>query len=190
MHHGGSSILCPLVNLLEGDGIKTGKVVKLDVLHRTRGLVSSTYTGFADFRDLERSTVEFRPMNSNRAVNPQVVEERVRSNELAFDRNGYYLEFGQITLLVLRYSPLREFLVMDGQHRCVTMKELCRRYPDRPINFQFRAKVSCLPGNSPKRFRQMYAPGALIWMWPSCGAALVRKQSGTIRYAEAGIGLN
>ena len=135
---------CPLIGLLDG-GVKEGVIVKLDV-ERGGAVISSIYTGFADFRDLERSNVLFIPMNSNRAVNPRVVAERVASNEAAYARHGRYLEFGQINLLVLRDNPQSEFLVMDGQHRCVTMKELCGRYPDRILQFQFRAKVRLKEG--------------------------------------------
>merc|ERR1711957_383305 len=54
---------------------------------------------------------------------------------------GRYLEFGQINLIVIAAEPSFEFLAMDGQHRCETMAELHRLFPDRALVFQFRVKV-------------------------------------------------
>ena len=80
-------------------------------------------------------------MNSNRAVNEDVVRHRVRANRDALARTGRYCDFGQIVMLIVRTSPARNFLVMDGQHRCVTMDRLYALDQASPILFQFRAKV-------------------------------------------------
>lgn len=83
----------------------------------------------------------FTTMNSNRAINSDVVEERVRTNEHNFSFNNEYCEFGQINLLVVKSDPRPDFLIMDGQHRVETMKALVAKYPERECYFQFRAKV-------------------------------------------------
>lgn len=124
--------ISPLVTVLE-KGVATGKVVK-----DNHGEV---YTGFGLYSDLATSRCGFTPMNSNRAINRDVVKKRVEENEEAFQRTGRYLEFGQINLIINAHEPLHEFLVMDGQHRCETMAELHRRHPTQPLWFQFRAKV-------------------------------------------------
>jgi len=122
----------PLIPILDG-GVQRQTVVK--------DPVQPIYTGFANFIDLARSACEFVPMNSNRAINKEVVADRVRENEENFVMDGRYLEFGQINLLVMATDPRLHFYVMDGQHRCETMRELTKRHPDRVLWFQFRAKV-------------------------------------------------
>lgn len=122
----------PLVELLE-KGLSTGQVVK-----DPHGEV---YTGFASFRDLAQSQCKFVPMNSNRAINRDVVRQRVQENVDSHGCKGRYLEFGQINLIVISQDASHNFLVMDGQHRCETMQELHSRNPQHDIWFQFRAKV-------------------------------------------------
>ena len=73
-------MVCPLIALLDG-GVQQAQMVKLESLDG-----SVTYTGFADFRDLEKSTVKFVPMNSNRAVNVAVVAERVEQAPQAAEK--------------------------------------------------------------------------------------------------------
>eukprot|EP00405_Crypthecodinium_cohnii_P018120 CAMPEP_0206455864 /NCGR_PEP_ID=MMETSP0324_2-20121206/22028_1 /ASSEMBLY_ACC=CAM_ASM_000836 /TAXON_ID=2866 /ORGANISM="Crypthecodinium cohnii, Strain Seligo" /LENGTH=438 /DNA_ID=CAMNT_0053926693 /DNA_START=171 /DNA_END=1488 /DNA_ORIENTATION=- len=99
------------------------------------------YTGFAPYKDLAVSQCQFVPMNSNRAINRDVVRQRVEENEDHFQKTRQYMEFGQINLIIVASDTTHEFLVMDGQHRCETMKELFSRHPDWPLWFQFRAKV-------------------------------------------------
>jgi len=125
-------LISPLAALLE-KGVDAGQTVK--------DPTGTVYTGFADFHDLATSNCEFSPMNSNRAINQDVVRARTMENVLHFDKTGRYLEFGQIVLLILGQEDSREFLVMDGQHRCETMRALHRQYPNREIYFQYRAKV-------------------------------------------------
>lgn len=122
----------PLLLLLQ-HAVAGGNVVR-----DSRGQV---YTGFASYSDLANSQCKFVPMNSNRAINREVVLQRVKENVEAFERDGKYLEFGQINLLIVSHDPSHDFLVMDGQHRCQVMYELHRRYPDRQLAFQFRAKA-------------------------------------------------
>ncbi len=55
------------------------------------------------------------PMNSNRSINGDVVNERVQANLNEYDRKGVYCEFGQINLLILDSDPSMTFLIMDGQ---------------------------------------------------------------------------
>eukprot|EP00746_Dinoflagellata_sp_MGD_P010526 gnl/MRDRNA2_/MRDRNA2_121759_c0_seq1.p1 gnl/MRDRNA2_/MRDRNA2_121759_c0~~gnl/MRDRNA2_/MRDRNA2_121759_c0_seq1.p1 ORF type:complete len:334 (-),score=52.86 gnl/MRDRNA2_/MRDRNA2_121759_c0_seq1:5-1006(-) len=99
------------------------------------------YTGFLCYGHVASSNVMFVPMNSNRAINEEVVESRVRANMENYGRHGEYLDFGQIVLLIVREDTSMNFYVMDGQHRCRTMAVLQQQRPDRVINFQFRAKV-------------------------------------------------
>lgn len=122
----------PLVEVL-GRAVAAGKVV--------RDPLGEVYTGFGIFSDLAASQCAFVPMNSNRAINMDVVAQRVQENIDAYERTGRYLEFGQINLIVVAPEATHDFLVMDGQHRCETMRELHRRFPARELCFQFRAKV-------------------------------------------------
>lgn len=123
--------LSPLIEILE-KGIPS-RVVK-DPTNRV-------YTGFLSYGHVASSNCTFVPMNSNRAINEEVVTTRVRANMENFGRHGEYLDFGQIVLVIVREDPLMSFHVMDGQHRCRTMALLHQERPDRIIHFQFRAKV-------------------------------------------------
>ena len=60
-------------------------------------------------------TGKFLPMNSNRAINFEVVSDRVKTNLEEYDRTGKYCEFGQINLLIIETEPTMTFLIMDGQ---------------------------------------------------------------------------
>mmetsp|Transcript_9044 Transcript_9044/g.26622 ORF Transcript_9044/g.26622 Transcript_9044/m.26622 type:complete len:381 (-) Transcript_9044:136-1278(-) len=122
----------PLLTLLDR-AVLGGKVVK--------DPSGQVYTGFACYRDLAGSQCAFVPMNSNRAINREVVQQRVQENIEAYDRSGQYLEFGQINLIIVSRDPSLDFLVMDGQHRCETMRDLNARFPERELWFQFRVKV-------------------------------------------------
>jgi len=113
---------------------------------------NTIFTGFANYAALTNSHCQFIPMNSNRAINKEVVAVRVKENEEHFDAERRYLEFGQINLLVMSTDPLHRFYVMDGQHRCETMKALIARHPDRPLWFQFRAKVV---DSQPEAFKEL-----------------------------------
>lgn len=121
----------PLVTLLD-KAVSAGGMVVRD---------GNVYTGFASYHDLASSCCTFAPMNSNRAVNQDVVRQRVNENITCFEQHNSYLDFGQIVLMIVAEHHGHEFLVMDGQHRCETMKELHRLFPHRHIRFQFRAKV-------------------------------------------------
>jgi hypothetical protein len=122
----------PLVQLLE-DGVAKHSIVKHPL--------EPIYAGFAAFSDLKASACSFVPMNSNRVVNHEVVERRVVANLKSYKDLGSYLDFGEIALVVLRASPLREFFIMDGQHRIATMERLYARHRDVPLNFHFRVTV-------------------------------------------------
>ena len=54
-------------------------------------------------------------MNSNRAINSEVISDRVRANLEEYEKNGKYCEFGQINLLIIESEPTMTFLIMDGQ---------------------------------------------------------------------------
>lgn len=101
----------------------------------------SVYAGFAVYHDLKSSDCQFVPMNSNRVINTEVVEMRVDANLKAYRDLGRYLDFGEISLLVLRTSPKRDFFVMDGQHRTATMEKLYSKHRDVPLVFHFRVVV-------------------------------------------------
>ena len=60
-------------------------------------------------------TGRFLPMNSNRAINSEVISDRVRANLEEYEKNGKYCEFGQINLLIIESEPTMTFLIMDGQ---------------------------------------------------------------------------
>lgn len=135
-----------MVTLLDR-AVAGGRVVK--------DRLGEVYTGFATYGELAVSRCDFVPMNSNRAINKDVVRQRVNENKEAFLQTGRYLDFGQINLIVISQDPSHEFLVMDGQHRCETMRELHRQYPedpDREIWFQFRVKVV---GSEPLAFKEL-----------------------------------
>lgn len=110
------------------------------------------YTGFANFSELAGSQCDFVPMNSNRAINMQVVHQRVAENIASWECYGRYLDFGQINLMVIADDQSHIFLVMDGQHRCETMRSLNRQFPARELAFQFRAKVV---DNEEKAFEEL-----------------------------------
>ena len=129
-HHGAVS---PLVRILD-DALQAGTVVRSES-------APPVYTGFAQYASLMKSGCAFLPMNTNRAINDDVVAERVLENEENYGKCGTYLEFGQINLIVIESYPKMEFFIMDGQHRVKTMDVLASKYPERPIFFQFRAKV-------------------------------------------------
>jgi len=123
----------PLKLLME-EGVKNHTVVRSP----DNQLV---YTGFANFHTLAKNEENvFMPMNSNRAMNLKVVEQRVQENLNHFADTGRWLDFGQINFLVIDSEPRKVFYIMDGQHRCATMMELAKK-SSHPIYFQFRVKV-------------------------------------------------
>ncbi|CAK9051825.1 unnamed protein product [Durusdinium trenchii] len=79
-------------------------------------------------------------MNSNRAINDDVVDARFRENLDELAEHGHFKDFGQINLLILLNDPRHIFYVMDGQHRCRVMDRL-HRHTGQDIKFQFRAKA-------------------------------------------------
>jgi len=99
------------------------------------------FTGFLLYANLAGSNCKFVPMNSNRAINAEVVNQRVEENVRNLESTGRYLDFGQINLIIIADDDSYDFLVMDGQHRCETMRILFERDRGTPIDFQFRAKV-------------------------------------------------
>ncbi|CAK9044042.1 Uncharacterized protein SCF082_LOCUS25079 [Durusdinium trenchii] len=101
----------------------------------------SVYTGFADYATLEASECVFQALNSNRALNADVVRERVERNRVELEAKGAFMDFGQIFFLINNEDPSKTFYIMDGQHRCATMRELSKEFPDVKINFQFRVKI-------------------------------------------------
>ncbi|GBG30708.1 Hypothetical Protein FCC1311_069282 [Hondaea fermentalgiana] len=131
----------------EGDGAPRGEVSPLvELLERgvaehtlVRSPDGAVYTGFADFATLNESECLFRPMNSNRAINDDVVRERVAANERRLKESGTFYDFGQINFIINNQEPSKTFFIMDGQHRCATMARLLEH--KEPINFQFRVKV-------------------------------------------------
>mmetsp|Transcript_10273 Transcript_10273/g.20155 ORF Transcript_10273/g.20155 Transcript_10273/m.20155 type:complete len:322 (-) Transcript_10273:318-1283(-) len=124
-----SELRSPLVDVME-HGVREHTVV--------RSPEGSVYTGFADFKTLTESECIFMPMNSNRAVNNDVVEERVQSNLQRMKERGEFFDFGQINFLIIDEVTDKTFYIMDGQHRCLTMGRLVEY--GKPINFQFRVK--------------------------------------------------
>mmetsp|Transcript_11063 Transcript_11063/g.20454 ORF Transcript_11063/g.20454 Transcript_11063/m.20454 type:complete len:300 (-) Transcript_11063:131-1030(-) len=89
--------------------------------------------------DLAASECMFVPMDSNRAINEKVVNERVTANIEYFKQFQRFKDFGEIKVLVLRSDPKRYFHVLDGHHRCETMERL--RAEGHPIWFQLCVKV-------------------------------------------------
>ena len=73
----------PLVNILN-DAVKEGTVVKSETS-------PPVYTGFAQYASLMKSGCTFLPMNTNRAINDDVVTQRVHENEESFSKFGTYL---------------------------------------------------------------------------------------------------
>jgi len=127
--HGAESV-SPLLAILE-QGVREHSLVKSPD--------GSVYTGFANFRDLAASSCLFASMNSNRALNMDVVNERVLSNLERLKTTGSFYDFGQVHFLVINSDPTKTFHIMDGQHRCATMQQLLPY--ENPLNFQFRVKV-------------------------------------------------
>ncbi|CAJ1374721.1 unnamed protein product [Effrenium voratum] len=121
----------PLVSVLDA-GVASGLVVK--------DAENNIYTGFLQWKNVMDSSCQFESMNSNRAVNEDVVEARVSDNLRELAENQRFRDFGQINLLVLLNDPGHVFYVMDGQHRCKVMDRLHRK-TGKDIKFQFRAKV-------------------------------------------------
>ena len=113
-------------------GVASGLVVK--------DAENNIYTGFLQWKNVMDSSCQFESMNSNRAVNEDVVEARVSDNLRELAENQRFRDFGQINLLVLLNDPGHVFYVMDGQHRCKVMDRLHRK-TGKDIKFQFRAKV-------------------------------------------------
>ena len=82
----------------------------------TQGVcVSVIYAAYEMHRLTSNFSGRFLPMNSNRAINFEVVSDRVKANLENFERKGVYCEFGQINLLVVETDPTLTFLIMDGQ---------------------------------------------------------------------------
>ena len=98
------------------------------------------YTGFLHWKNVVKSKCRFEPMSSNRAINDDVVDERVRENLKELSKTGRFCDFGQINLLILLNSCAHDFYVMDGQHRVRVMERL-HAETGRDIKFQFRAKA-------------------------------------------------
>ena len=105
-----------------------------------RDLDGRVYTGFLQWKNVLESNCRFESMSSNRAINDDVVEERVRHNLKELSRYGRFCEFGQINLLILLNSTTHNFYVMDGQHRVRVMEKLYKE-TGKDIRFQFRAKA-------------------------------------------------
>lgn len=122
----------PLLGIL-ADGVTAGEIVK----HPSE----EVYSGFGTFGQLKTSHCEFVAMNSNRVVNQEVVERRVAANLKSLKDLGKYLDFGELTLLVQRMHPGREFYIMDGQHRIATMNRLYDKHRDQALVFHFRIVV-------------------------------------------------
>ncbi|EKX49664.1 hypothetical protein GUITHDRAFT_135839 [Guillardia theta CCMP2712] len=103
-----------------------------------------TYIGFAEYLSMN---CEFQYMGTNRAVNHDVVSNRVRVNLTSLQDLGRYRDFGTISLIAVAHDDTSEcgtkakFYVIDGQHRLETMEELKRLRPNQPIHFQLRCKV-------------------------------------------------
>ena len=98
------------------------------------------YTGFLEWNNVVKSKCRFESMSSNRAINDDVVDTRVRENLEELSRHGRFCDFGQINLLILLNSAAHDFYVMDGQHRVRVMERL-HTETGRDIKFQFRAKA-------------------------------------------------
>jgi hypothetical protein len=122
----------PLVGILE-DGFQNRTMLK----HPREPV----YCSFAKYGELASSQCKFEPMNSNRVVNEDVVDKRVRANRAHFRELGHYQDFGEIAVLVLRDDPSNTFHIMDGQHRCRAMQVLHEAHPQRELSFQFRVRV-------------------------------------------------
>ena len=102
--------------------------------------VGRVYTGFLQWKNVAESNCRFESMSSNRAINDDVVDERVRDNLKELSKHGRFCDFGQINLLILLSSPAHCFFVMDGQHRVRVMERL-HKETGNDIKFQFRAKA-------------------------------------------------
>ena len=142
----------PLVSILR-DGVEHGLVVQ--------DTENQIYTGFLQWQHVTDSDCRFEAMNSNRAINDDIVEARLQENLAELAEHGRFKDFGplgqtflmlfvgprvdfrasrQINLLILLNEPSKIFFIMDGQHRCRVMERLHRR-TGRDIKFQFRAKA-------------------------------------------------
>lgn len=120
----------PLIPILEAN-VRNGIMVR----------EGDVYVGFASFNDLVGSSCTFQPMNSNRVIDRAVVRERYERNLAHWDAHQAYMDFGELSLLVLRQSPRPDFLVMDGQHRTAAMALLHAAHPERQIRFRWSCKV-------------------------------------------------
>ena len=122
----------PLLEILE-QGVRAGTLL--------RHPCEPVYCGFGSLGELSQSGAKFVPMNSNRVINEEVVQQRMQRNLKVYRETNKYLDFGEITLLVHRNSPASDFFIMDGQHRIRTMEELHKKHPGVALNFHFRVVV-------------------------------------------------
>ncbi len=108
------------------------------------------FVGFGNLDTLRGC--KFLPMATNRCVSQDVVAQRVAQNLARLRERGTYFDFGQISLVAVRWPPTEQyveaegrrfarFYVLDGQHRLTTMGELASERPNVPIWFELSVRV-------------------------------------------------
>lgn len=83
--------------------------------------VIDKYVGFMNINTLN---IQCEVMASNRIMNNNVIELRVKENKEEFKRTGKLLDFGTAILVVVREHKDDKFYVADGQHRISTLYRL------------------------------------------------------------------
>lgn len=83
--------------------------------------VIDKYVGFMNINTLN---IQCEVMASNRIMNNNVIELRVKENKEEFKKSGKLLDFGTAILVVIREHKDDKFYVADGQHRISTLYKL------------------------------------------------------------------
>lgn len=78
---------------------------------------------YVGFMNISMLNIRCEVMASNRIMNENVIELRIKENEIYFKKTGKLLDFGTAILVVIRENKDDIFYVADGQHRITT---LCR----------------------------------------------------------------
>ena len=84
---------------------------------------------YAGFMNMKSLNIELGFLASNRIVNQNVIQKRIKENEDIYHKTGKFLNFGTAKLIVIREHNDSKFLIVDGQHRLHTMLELKKKYP-------------------------------------------------------------
>ena len=79
---------------------------------------------YVGFMNLYNITIKCEVMASNRIINQNVINVRVKENEEHFKKTGNLLDFGSAILVVIRANNNDAFYVADGQHRISTLFKL------------------------------------------------------------------